>query len=183
VVGAITWQVVGRSLAPVEEIRVAADAVSATDPGRRVPVPASDDEIARLAETMNRMLDRLEQSHDRQRRFVSDASHELRSPLATIREHAEVARGHPETTSTEALAGTVLVRDAAGRYDYVVIDTPPLPQADDVLRLATEVDAVIVVARRDHIRQSALEETSDLLATVGATPYGSVLLNTPRRGG
>jgi signal transduction histidine kinase len=128
-VGAITWRVVGRSLAPVEEIRAAADAVSAADLGRRVPEPDSDDEIARLAETMNRMLDRLEQSHDRQRRFVSDASHELRSPLATIREHAEVARGHPETTSTEALAGTVLA---------------------EALRLQRLVDDLLVLARADE---------------------------------
>jgi capsular polysaccharide biosynthesis protein len=73
-----------------------------------------------------------------------------------------------------------LVRDAARVYDHLVIDTPPLAQSDEVLRLAAEVDAVIVVARRDHTLLSRLEEACGLLVTVGATPSGGVLLNAPR---
>ena len=60
---------------------------------------------------MNRMLGRLERAHDQQRRFVSDASHELRSPVASIRQHAEVALAHPDGTSTTELAATVLAED------------------------------------------------------------------------
>jgi len=96
VVAATTWRMVGRTLAPVEAIRATAEGVSVTDLSGRVPTPTSADEVARLAVTMNHMLDRLEDGQRRQRRFVADASHELRSPVATIRQHAEVAQAHPD---------------------------------------------------------------------------------------
>ena len=84
--------VVGRALAPVEAIRAEVDAISAAALHRRVPDPPADDEIGRLARTMNRMLGRLEQAQARQRRLVSDASHELRSPVAV---HPPARRGRP----------------------------------------------------------------------------------------
>src|SRR5918996_1549896 len=111
VVGATAWLVVGRALAPVEAIREEVDAISTKELHRRVPDPPGRDEIARLATTMNEMLARLEEGHDRQRRFVSDASHELRSPVATIRQHAEVALAHPEQSRVEELAEVVLEED------------------------------------------------------------------------
>ncbi|HZM41696.1 MAG TPA: HAMP domain-containing protein, partial [Acidimicrobiales bacterium] len=104
VVALTTWKVVGLALAPVEAIRAEVDAISAAALHRRVRVPAADDEIGRLARTMNRMLGRLEQAQARQRRLVSDASHELRSPVAAIRQHAEVALAHPDRTTTAELA-------------------------------------------------------------------------------
>ncbi|MCL3819053.1 sensor histidine kinase [Aeromicrobium wangtongii] len=100
--------VVGRALAPVSRIRQEVDAIGADRLDRRVPEGGSGDEIARLAGTMNRMLARLDDSQQAQRRFVSDASHELRSPLATLRQHAELARSHPEVTSAEELSDVVL---------------------------------------------------------------------------
>ena len=111
VVAATTWIVVGRALAPVEAIRSEVDAISAAALHRRVPDPPADDEIGRLARTMNRMLARLERAQARQRRLVADASHELRSPVAAIRQHAEVALAHPGRTTTTELAGTVLAED------------------------------------------------------------------------
>ncbi|WIB35936.1 HAMP domain-containing protein [Curtobacterium sp. MCJR17_043] len=91
----VTWIVVGRALRPVDRMRREVDDVEGTNLHARVDEPGSGDEVDRLAVTMNRMLGRLEASQQAQRRFVSDASHELRSPLATIRQHAEVARAHP----------------------------------------------------------------------------------------
>lgn len=79
------------ALRPVESMRREAQAVSAEEPGRRLPLPAADDEIARLGETLNSMLGRLEGALARERRFVSDASHELRTPLATLRAELELA--------------------------------------------------------------------------------------------
>jgi signal transduction histidine kinase len=170
IVAAITWRVVGRSLAPVEEIRAAADAVSATDLGRRVPVPRSDDEIARLADTMNRMLDRLERSQDRQRRFVSDASHELRSPIATIRQHAEVARGHPGSTTTDALAATVLAE--ALRLQRLVDDLLVLARADEhglaLSRQPVDLDDLVL----DEARR--LRSTTDLAVDATGVSAGAV---------
>jgi signal transduction histidine kinase len=90
-VGLVAWVLVGRALRPVEAIRAQVDEISATTMHRRVAVPNTDDEVARLARTMNGMLDRLERASARQRAFVSDASHELRSPVSTIRMELEVA--------------------------------------------------------------------------------------------
>jgi signal transduction histidine kinase len=93
---ATVWLVVGRALGPVERIRHAAAAVTHADLSRRVPEPGTDDEIGRLAGTVNGMLARLEDSAARQRRFVADASHELRSPLTAIRTTLEVGLAYPE---------------------------------------------------------------------------------------
>lgn len=67
---------------------------------------------------MNRMLDRLERAQESQRRFASDASHELRSPIASIRQHVEVALAHPDRTTLAELAGTVLAEDLGGCSDW-----------------------------------------------------------------
>jgi len=102
------WWAVGRALRPVEAIRARVDQITAAQLDQRVPEPATSDEIARLARTMNAMLARLEESADRQRRFVADASHELRSPLARMRAELEVDRAHPETADPASTADSVL---------------------------------------------------------------------------
>jgi signal transduction histidine kinase len=129
VVGVTTWWMVGRALAPVDAVRREVDTISASQLHRRVPEPGSSDEVARLTATMNRMLDRLEQARDRQRRLVSDASHELRSPVAVIRQHAEVALAHPERMTTAALAETVAAEGL--RLHQLVDDLLLLARADE----------------------------------------------------
>ena len=129
VVAGTTWVVVGRALAPVEAIRAEVDAISASALHRRVPDPPADDEIGRLARTMNRMLERLDRAQARQRRLVSDASHELRSPVAAIRQHAEVALAHPDRTSAAELAATVLAEDL--RLQRLAEDLSLLTRADE----------------------------------------------------
>lgn len=139
VVGLVTWRIVGRALAPVEAIRAEVDAISVGELDRRVPEPARDDEIARLATTMNRMLERLEAGRDRERRFVSDASHELRSPVASIRQHAELALRHPDRTDLGTLAD--VAHDEALRLQRIV---------DDLLFL-TRVDEGTLQLRREPV--------------------------------
>lgn len=137
IVGGVTWRVVGRALAPVDSIRAEVEAISSRELHRRVPDPPGDDEIARLATTMNRMLSRLEDAQKRERRFLSDASHELRSPIATIRQHAEVALSHPDRTSIGELAETVLDEDI--RLQAIVEDLLLLSRIDEgTLQLRTE---------------------------------------------
>jgi signal transduction histidine kinase len=136
-VGLVAWRVVGRALAPVEAIRTEVEAISSAELHRRVPDPGGGDEIARLATTMNGMLTRLEESQLRQRKFVSDASHELRSPVASIRQHAEVAAAHPERTTLGELAEVVLEEDA--RLQRVVEDLLLLSRIDEgTLRAGSE---------------------------------------------
>jgi signal transduction histidine kinase len=136
VVALTTWFAVGRVLAPVEAIRREVDEVSAAQLHRRVPQPKRDDEIGRLAATMNRMLERLESARNSQRRFVSDASHELRSPITTIRQHAEVTLAHPERTTASELAEVVLAEQQ--RMQRLVEDLLLLARADERVPLARE---------------------------------------------
>jgi signal transduction histidine kinase len=90
-----TWKVTGRALRPVEAIRSEVNAIGERELHRRVPEPTTDDEVGRLAQTMNAMLARLDEGAERQRRFVSDASHELQSPLTSLRARLEVNLGSP----------------------------------------------------------------------------------------
>jgi signal transduction histidine kinase len=152
VVGLVTWWLVGRTLRPVEDIRSEVERISAEDLQRRVPEPTSADEIARLAGTMNAMLGRLEDARDRQRRFVSDASHELRTPVASIKQHAEVAAEHPTGTTVEELARRVLSEDA--RLEALVGDLLLLARLDEgAAGSVEEVDLDdIVLAEAERLR-------------------------------
>jgi signal transduction histidine kinase len=110
-VASLTWLAAGRALSPVESMRQRAASISADDLGGRLPVPPSEDEVARLATTLNDLLERIEVSNRTQRQFVADASHELRSPVATIRAIVESDRiaAHPgghAGLSSEVLAET-----------------------------------------------------------------------------
>jgi signal transduction histidine kinase len=100
-VAGVTWVFAGRALAPVEAIRREVAGIKRGDLGRRVPVPSVEDEIGRLAATMNQMLGRLQQASDQQERFVADAAHELRSPLAILRAKIEVAQAHEQPPGWE----------------------------------------------------------------------------------
>lgn len=108
---ALTWTVTGVALRPVTAIRRELASVTASELSRRVPDPAAGDEVSKLARTVNATLARLEESVARQRQFVADASHELRSPIATVRAELEVAvlEARDDTTKSsvrQALAAT-----------------------------------------------------------------------------
>ncbi len=155
-VGGTTWMVATRALAPVERIRREVDRVTGDRLDRRVPEPPSRDEIRRLAETMNQMLARLEDSRDRQRQFVADASHELRSPLAGIRQTAEVARTHPHALAEGELADAVL--EEAARMQRVVDQLLLLTRVGEgAVSRAQDVDVDdLALAEARRVRRSGL---------------------------
>ncbi|HEY1176657.1 MAG TPA: HAMP domain-containing sensor histidine kinase [Phytomonospora sp.] len=127
VLGLATWYVVGMSLRPVESLRKGAEEVRGAE---RLPLPKGSDEIHRLAVTLNSMLDRLEHARQRQRAFVADAAHELRSPLANMRTELEVAaRIGPTPDLLEDLLSDV---DRLGR---LTDDLLLLAKSDDPDRL------------------------------------------------
>ncbi|XVQ10791.1 sensor histidine kinase [Spirillospora sp. CA-255316] len=142
----ITWRFVGRTLRPVEEIRTQLAEISASDLSRRVPEPPGEDEIAQLARTANATLDRLERAVARQRQFASDASHELRTPIAGLRANLEDASMHPDDTDLERTIASAL---------------------HDTDRLESIVTDLLLLARIGT-GGSAAQETIDLSELAGA---------------
>jgi signal transduction histidine kinase len=110
-VGAMTWFMTGQALRPVSAITGRVKDITGSTLHERVPEPHTDDEIAELARTMNAMLDRIEGASAQQKRFMSDASHELRSPVASIKTQLETALMDPGQTDWDSVARTVLTED------------------------------------------------------------------------
>jgi signal transduction histidine kinase len=135
------------ALRPVESMRRRAAAIEPSDRGRRLPVPDTDDEIARLGETLNDLLARLESARERERRFVADASHELRTPLALLRSELELAQRRPRSREEleSALASAAEETERLSRL------------ADDLLVLA-RADADGLALRREELRVRDLAE-------------------------
>ncbi len=137
VVGGVVWLVVGRALRPIERMRAEVATISDQRLEQRVPLPGSRDEVQRLGVTMNEMLQRLQESRDRQRRFVSDASHELRSPITVLRQTGEVAGAHPEAIPPGELVEVM---------------------TSESLRLQRLVDQLLLLTRTDERGRQSTEE-------------------------
>ncbi|MET0455850.1 MAG: HAMP domain-containing sensor histidine kinase [Mycobacterium sp.] len=159
-----TYLLVRRSMRSVDDIRSRVADITTSDLTGRVPVPASRDEIAALAVTMNEMLARVEAGHTAQQRFVGDASHELRSPLTTIISALEVAVAHPEVLSGE-LTATTLMPEAL-RMKALIDDLLLLARVDerglDTAREDVDLDD-LVAAEVERLRR---ESTHDVRATL-----------------
>jgi signal transduction histidine kinase len=153
VLAGLVWLLVGRVLRPVEAIRAEVDRISAARLDGRVPEPATGDEVDRLARTMNAMLERLAAAADRQRRFVADAAHELRSPLARIRTELEVDRAHPAAADAARTRATLLAE--TDRLQRLVDDLLLLARADAGARRGpsetpVDLDEVALAAAAAH---------------------------------
>lgn len=151
----LAWRVSGAALRPVEALRRGAEKISGAPAraGERVlPVPPSDDEVARLAETLNAMLGRLDDASDRQRAFLADAAHELRSPLGSLRAQLEVAATRPTAQSWPDVVDGALL---------------------DVERMTALVADLLVLARLDGTgRSSHPLDLADLVRdTVSGRPW------------
>lgn len=127
-VGAGAWILTGRALRPVEGITRRVESITSSTLADRVPDPGTDDEVGHLARTMNVMLERLERSAAIHQRFVTDASHELRSPVAVIRSQVEVALREGDDADWPAVADQVLAEDA--RLEAIVADLLVLARGD-----------------------------------------------------
>jgi signal transduction histidine kinase len=142
--GIVGWRFVGAALRPVEELRAGAETITGRHAEDRLPVPDTRDEINRLARTLNDMLDRLAAGRARQRAFVADAAHELRSPLTNMRTELEVARRMPDDT------------DWSGLTDDLLADIERLTRLVNDLLLLARVDAAAPVDRAEPVELGAL---------------------------
>jgi signal transduction histidine kinase len=147
VVGVICWLIVGRALRPIELMRRQVASVAGSSDLQRVREPATDDEVGRLARTLNSMLDAIESSSERERRFVSDASHELRSPIANIRTELEVALHRPAAADWSTVAHGVLSENE---------------------RMDRLVEALLLLARSDEGGLPAATQPTDLAGVVAS---------------
>jgi two-component system OmpR family sensor kinase len=120
----------GAALRPVESMRRRAEEISATVAGRRLPVPETDDEVARLARTLNEMLARIEAGFERERRFVAEASHELRTPLALLKTELELALRHPRSPE-ELRAAIASAAEETDRLTLLAEDLLVLARSDE----------------------------------------------------
>jgi two-component system OmpR family sensor kinase len=138
----------GLALRPVESMRRRAATISAETRGERLPVPTTRDEIERLGGTLNAMLERLEDALQRERDFVADAGHELRTPLALLRTELELALRHGESAGE--------LRDAIRR------------SSEEVDRLAQLAEDLLLIARSDRGRLRLQVETLDVSTLLAA---------------
>jgi signal transduction histidine kinase len=145
----VSWLITGSTLRPITALRRGAEKVTAAAGPRRLPVPEARDEVHSLAVTLNDMLSRLEEARQRQRRFVSDTAHELRSPIASMRTQLEVALDHPdsqqwEDTARDVLADTLRLSRLA--EDLLALarleERGPAPRPGDPVDLAELVDGL-----------------------------------------
>lgn len=164
VLAVLTWLLVGRALRPVDALRRQAADIPGTALDARLTVPESRDELARLAQTFNALLGRVEAASARQRQFLADAAHEIRSPLASLRTQLEVAGLHDDAQWREQLPD--LVEDSQ-RLSRLV---------DDLLRLA-RLDAGAPLAREQvdldeivlHATRRARDTTAVAIDTTGVS--------------
>ena len=173
VLGALTWWLTGRTLRPVEKMRIELAEITGTNLGRRVAEPATGDEIDRLAHTMNETLDRLEGAIRRQQRFVADASHELRSPLTRIRTELEVHLATGEPSDPSATERSVL--DETIGLQHLVDDLLHLAQGDDDGPVAVPFEAVDLddIVLREARRVSERGRVAvDLQSVTAAQTFG-----------
>jgi signal transduction histidine kinase len=141
----VGWVVAGRVLAPIGRITTVAREIQATDLSRRIALRGPADELRELADTFDSMLARLDEAFEGQRRFIHEASHELRNPLAVIRTNLDVTLADPDASADELRAAADVVRRSTERISRLVDDLLVYADRGSPVREHVPVDVATVV--------------------------------------
>lgn len=176
----VGWFVSGRVLRPIGRIASVARDIQATDLSRRIALDGPDDELKRLADTFDQMLGRIDDAFESQRRFIQEASHELRNPLAVIRTNVDVALGDPDSSPEDLRRAAEVVAGSAARMSTLVDDLvvyarhgtrPERHEPVDLRRLAGEL--------ADEFSAPAAARRLRVVDAAGAGPPLAVLGDGP----
>ena len=152
------WMLANVSLRPINKMTAVARDISGSDLSRRISLQGPDDELRRLADTFDAMLDRLQTTFEDQRRFVQDASHELRNPLAVARTNLELALSDPDADTATLRRSAEIAHRSTGRMSHLVEDL--LVQARSGVPNIEQVDVDLAVVAED-VRQQFLRPASE----------------------
>lgn len=169
----IGWILATITLRPLNRMAAVAQDISGSDLSRRIALQGHDDELRRLADTFDAMLDRLQNAFEDQRRFVQDASHELRNPLAVARTNLELALSNPDATPAELRRSVEVAHRSTGRMSDLVDDLlvqarSGVPQIDPV-----EIDLAVVA---DDVRQQFLGPARERSVSIDRFTSGSTVV-------
>ena len=174
----VGWILAGTGLRPVDRMRRQAAAISAAGAGQRLSIPPADDEVGRLARTLNGMLGRIDDAALAERRFLNNASHELRTPLTALKAELDLARSRPRTAADLA----AVVDSASEETDRLV------RMADDLLVLARAGQGGLGVRPEETPVRELLDASAAMFArraaaaaiTIGPAPKITAWLDRAR---
>lgn len=169
----IGWILATITLRPINRMVAVARDISGSDLSRRIDLQGHDDELRRLADTFDAMLDRLQNAFEDQRRFVQDASHELRNPLAVARTNLELALSNPDAGPAELRRSVEVAHRSTGRMTDLVDDL--LVQARSGVPQIEKVDVDLATVA-DDVRQQFLGPARERSITIDRFTSGSAIV-------
>ena len=175
----VGWWVAGRALSPISRITVVASDIQATDLSRRIGWRGPDDELARLAGTFDEMLDRLDRAFTAERRFLAEASHDLRNPLQIIRSNLDIILSDPQASSEEWRQTGEIIARAAERMSRMIEDLFAAARLESGTVAVTDLDlaeVVRAVGEEVRARAAAREGRVDVVAAPAPVSGDSLAL-------
>lgn len=173
----VGWVLSGRVLRPIDRITNVARDIGATDLSRRIRLEGPDDELKAMADTFDDMLDRIDGAFEDQRRFIHEASHELRNPIAVIRTNVDVALDDPDAPAPELRDTLTVVGRAADRIAVLVDDLLVYARRESPADRETVLDVATVVA--DSVAEFDAPAEARGLRLLGTTPPGMLVHGDP----
>ncbi len=167
----VGWFMSGRVLKPIDQITKLAREIEVSDLSRRIDLKGPDDELSRLAATIDGMLERLDRAFRGQKRFLADTSHDLRTPLAVIRSNVEVALDDPETNPTEWRETGEIIQRNVEKMGEMIDSLLVVARAETANTSPAPIDLAELVQRKAREYQPAIQEAALALDVLSGSAY------------